>query len=101
MIQIPLLENTPGRAFHFSTLALTAQLPLFSAQACPGCQSCCFSSDTALYNPAMNKRARKRLKEAIEKKNLERQQMLKEQSSASSQTKERRGFTVKPEKKRG
>ena len=33
-----------------------------------------------LYNPAMNKRARKRLKEAIEKKNLERQKMLKEQS---------------------
>src|ERR1051326_619529 len=54
-----------------------------------------------LYNRAMNKRARKRLKEAIEKKNLERQKMLKEQSSASSQTKERRGFTVKPEKKRG
>ena len=58
-----------------------------------------FSS--TLYNSAMNKRARKRLKEAIEKKNLERQKMLKEQSSASSQTKERRGFTVKPEKKRG
>ena len=56
---------------------------------------------STLYNPAMNKRARKRLKEAIEKKNLERQKMLKEQSSASSQTKERRGFTVKPEKKRG
>ena len=59
------------------------------------------SSDTTLYNPAMNKRARKRLKETIEKKNLERQKMLKEQSSATSQTKERRGFTVKPEKKRG
>ena len=56
---------------------------------------------STLYNPTMNKRARKRLKEAIEKKNLERQKMLKEQSSASSQTKERRGFTVKPEKKRG
>ena len=28
---------------------------------------------STLYNPAMNKRARKRLKEAIEKKNLERQ----------------------------
>ena len=56
---------------------------------------------STLYNSAMNKRARKRLKEAIEKKNLERQKMLKEQSSASSQTKERRGFTVKPEKKRG
>ena len=55
---------------------------------------------STLYNPT-NKRARKRLKEAIEKKNLERQKMLKEQSSASSQTKERRGFTVKPEKKRG
>jgi hypothetical protein len=49
----------------------------------------------------MNKRAKKRLKEAIEKKNLERQEMLKEQSSASSKTKERRGFTVRPEKKRG
>jgi len=59
------------------------------------------SSDTTLYNPTVNKRARKRLKETIEKKNLERQKMLKEQSSASSQTKERRGFTVKPEKKRG
>ncbi len=56
---------------------------------------------STLYNSAMNKRARKRLKEAIEKKNLERQKMLKEQSSTSSQTKERRGFTVKPEKKRG
>jgi hypothetical protein len=56
---------------------------------------------STLYNPTMNKRARKRLKEAIEKKNLERQKMLKEQSSPSSQTKERRGFTVKPEKKRG
>ncbi len=51
--------------------------------------------------PAMNKRARKKLKESIEKKNLERQKMLKEQSSASSQSKERRGFTVRPEKKRG
>jgi len=49
----------------------------------------------------LNKRARKRLKEAIEKKNLECQKMLKEQSSASSQPKERRGFTVKPEKKHG
>jgi hypothetical protein len=59
---------------------------------CAGC---------TLYNPVMNKRARKKLKEAIEKKNLERQKMVKEQNSASSQTKERRGFTVKPEKKRG
>ena len=41
-------------------------------------------------------RTKKGMKEA-----LERQKMLKEQSSASSQTKERRGFTVKPEKKRG
>jgi hypothetical protein len=87
---------------HFSTyyLALTALLPLFSALACLR-SSLLLSSDTTLYNPAVNKRARKRLKEAIEKKNLERQKMLKEQSSASSQTKERRGFTVKPEKKRG
>jgi hypothetical protein len=49
----------------------------------------------------MNKRARKRVKEAIEKKNLVRQKVLKEQSLASSQTKQRRGYTVKPEKKRG
>ena len=56
---------------------------------------------TAVEEKRMNKRARKRLKEAIEKKNLERQKMLKEQSSASTQAKERRGFTVKPEKKRG
>jgi hypothetical protein len=44
---------------------------------------------------------RTRVAAVKEKKNLERQKMLKEQSSASSQTKERRGFTVKPEKKRG
>jgi hypothetical protein len=49
----------------------------------------------------MNKRARKRVKEAIEKKNLERQKELKDQNSASSQTKQRPGFTVRPEKKRG
>jgi hypothetical protein len=49
----------------------------------------------------MNKRAKKRLKEAIEKKNLVRQKVLKDQSSASSETKQRRGFTVRPEKKRG
>ena len=41
------------------------------------------------------------MKEAIEKKNVEWQKVLKEQSSASSQTKQRRGYTVRPEKKRG
>jgi hypothetical protein len=49
----------------------------------------------------MNKRAKKRVKEAIEKKNLVRQKVLKELSSASSETRERRGYTAKPEKKRG
>jgi hypothetical protein len=49
----------------------------------------------------MDKEARKRVKEAIEKKNQARQKVPKEQSSASSQTKERRGYTVRPEKKRG
>jgi hypothetical protein len=51
---------------------------------------------------AMDKEARKRIKDAIEKKNLARQQGLKEKSSASTQeTKQRRGYTVRPEKKRG
>jgi DNA transposition AAA+ family ATPase len=49
----------------------------------------------------MNKRARKRLKEAIEKKNLERQEVRKDQNQVSSQTKERTAFTTRPEKKRG
>jgi hypothetical protein len=50
---------------------------------------------------AMDKEAKKRVKEAIEKKNAARPQGLKERSSSSAQTKERRGFTVRPEKKRG
>jgi hypothetical protein len=49
----------------------------------------------------MDKQAKKRVKEAIEKKNLARQKVPKEQGSASSHTKERRGYKVRPEKKRG
>jgi hypothetical protein len=51
---------------------------------------------------AMNKRAKKRVKEAIEKENLERAKVRKEQTlSSSKEQPERRGFTAKPEKKRG
>jgi len=49
----------------------------------------------------MDKEARKRIKEAIEKKNQARQKGLKERSSPSTQPKERTGHTVRPEKKRG
>jgi len=49
----------------------------------------------------MDKEARKRIKEAIEKKNQARQKGLKERSSDSAKTKERPGYTVRPEKKRG
>jgi hypothetical protein len=53
----------------------------------------------------MNKRAKKRLKEAIEKGNQERAKKLNEQPPASSSPKEsqeqRRGFLPKPDKKRG
>jgi len=49
----------------------------------------------------MDKEARKRIKEAIEKKNQARQQGLKERSSPPTQTKQRPGHTVRPEKKRG
>jgi hypothetical protein len=50
----------------------------------------------------MNKRAKKRLKEAIEKENLERAKTRKEQSlSFPKELQERRGFTPKPAKKRG
>jgi hypothetical protein len=50
----------------------------------------------------MNKRAKKRLKEAIEKENLERAKTRKEQnSSARKELQERPGFTQKPAKKKG
>ncbi len=49
----------------------------------------------------MDKEAKKRIKDAIEKKNKARQQGLKERSSHSPQTKQRPGHTVRPEKKRG
>jgi hypothetical protein len=50
----------------------------------------------------MNKRAKKRVKEAIEKENLERAKVRKEQTlSSSKESTERRGFTAKPDKKRG
>jgi hypothetical protein len=50
----------------------------------------------------MNKRAKKRIKETIEKENLERAKLLKEQLPPSSKEyQDRRGFTPKPAKKRG
>ena len=49
----------------------------------------------------MDKEAKKRIKDAIEKKNQARQQGLKERSSPPTQTKQRPGHTVRPEKKRG
>jgi hypothetical protein len=50
----------------------------------------------------MNKRAKKRLKEAIEKENLEKAKIRKEQSlSSSKEPPERRGFIQRPDKKRG
>ncbi len=50
----------------------------------------------------MNKRAKKRLKETIQKENLERAKIRKEQlPNSSKEYQERRGFTPKPAKKRG
>jgi hypothetical protein len=51
----------------------------------------------------MNKRAKKRVKETIEKKNLELAKSRKGQTQSSSpkESQERSGFTVKPDKKRG
>jgi len=50
----------------------------------------------------MNKRAKKRLKESIEKDNLERAKARQEQNQdAPKNPQERRGFTPKPAKKRG
>jgi hypothetical protein len=54
------------------------------------------------YNLFMNKRAKKRVKEAIEKANQEREQARGEKNHpASNDLKERRGFLPKPAKKRG
>lgn len=50
----------------------------------------------------MNKRAKKRVKEAIEKENLEKAKIRKEQGIAfSKDSQQRSGFTPKPEKKKG
>jgi len=50
----------------------------------------------------MNKRAKKRLKETIEKENLEKAKIRREQLPPSSKDYiDKRGFTPKPEKKRG
>jgi hypothetical protein len=50
----------------------------------------------------MNKRAKKRLKQAIEKDNAERAKTSTQPPHPSSKgLQERRGFTVKPAKKRG
>jgi hypothetical protein len=50
----------------------------------------------------MNKRAKKRLKETIEKNNQERAKTRQEENpSSSKERQERRGFIPKPAKKRG
>lgn len=55
-----------------------------------------------LYNLFMNKRAKKRVKEAIEKSNLEREKAREEKNHPSSNDlQQRRGFLPKPAKKRG
>ena len=57
-----------------------------------------------MYNPCiMNKRAKKRLKEAIQKDIGERADKRREQnfSTPAKKMPESRGFTAKPEKKRG
>jgi len=55
------------------------------------------------YNLFMNKRAKKRMKEAIQKEIAERSDNRKEQGFADSTKKlpESRGFTARPDKKRG
>jgi hypothetical protein len=56
-----------------------------------------------LYNPAMNKRAKKRAKEAIKKEIAERTDNRQPQGSTSPSKKlpQSRGFTPRPDKKRG
>ena len=55
-----------------------------------------------LYNLFMNKRAKKRVKEAIEKGNREREKAREEKNHpASNDLRQRRGFLPKPDKKRG
>jgi len=50
----------------------------------------------------MNKRAKKRVKEAIEKSNLEREKVREEKKHpASGKLQQQRGFQPKPAKKRG
>jgi hypothetical protein len=54
------------------------------------------------YNLFMNKRAKKRVKEAIEKDNLNRDKTREgKQHPASNDLQKRRGFLPKPAKKRG
>jgi hypothetical protein len=55
-----------------------------------------------MYNLFMNKRAKKRVKEAIEKGNLEREKAREGKNHpASNDPQQRRGFLPKPAKKRG
>jgi hypothetical protein len=56
-----------------------------------------------LYNPAMNKKAKKRLKESVQKEIAERTTGNKEQGTSSPPKKlpESRGYTPRPDKKRG
>jgi hypothetical protein len=56
----------------------------------------------AVYNAFMNKRAKKRLKETIEKEKAERAKAHPDQNLSSPKDPQKlRGFLPKPEKKRG
>jgi hypothetical protein len=63
----------------------------------------CFQVDLLGYNLPMNKKARKRLKESIQKSIATRTSDSKEQGSSIPPKKlpESRGFTARPDKKRG
>jgi hypothetical protein len=55
-----------------------------------------------MYNPSMNKRAKKRLKETIAKDKQDREKSRPEQGPGPAKDPQQlRGFLPKPEKKRG
>ena len=57
---------------------------------------------SCVYNPFMNKRAKKRLKEALEKEKAERAKTNLDPNLASTKDPQKlRGFLPKPAKKRG
>ena len=64
----------------------------------------CCGINWLLYNLAMNKKAKKRLKESVQKEIAERSTSKEQGQGHSSPVKklpESRGFTLRPDKKRG